>query len=141
MAIKGRLRGGRVLFLCFTEPFFTTSTGRLLFLEGIFYFILLPPSRFVDLDWFLLLLLLFGYNVETNTVKAMADNNKASLNASEGSLSAEEKREHPVLDPVLDPQPNNNTLDYPEGGFRAWLVVSGAAAVMFCTFGYLTGFG
>lgn len=32
-------------------------------------------------------------------------------------------------------------LDYPEGGFRAWLVVSGAAAVMFCTFGYLTGFG
>ncbi|KAJ4390164.1 hypothetical protein N0V93_007638 [Gnomoniopsis smithogilvyi] len=31
--------------------------------------------------------------------------------------------------------------DYPEGGFQAWLVVSGAAAVMFCTFGYLTGFG
>lgn len=32
-------------------------------------------------------------------------------------------------------------LDYPEGGFQAWLVVSGASAVMFCTFGYLTGFG
>lgn len=31
--------------------------------------------------------------------------------------------------------------DYPEGGLQAWLVVSGAAAVMFCTFGYLTGFG
>lgn len=31
--------------------------------------------------------------------------------------------------------------DYPEGGRQAWLVVSGAAAVMFCTFGYLTGFG
>ncbi|KAI3395872.1 hypothetical protein diail_809 [Diaporthe ilicicola] len=30
---------------------------------------------------------------------------------------------------------------FPEGGFRAWLVVSGSAATMFCTFGYLTGFG
>ncbi|KAG8161198.1 hypothetical protein KVR01_009462 [Diaporthe batatas] len=30
---------------------------------------------------------------------------------------------------------------FPEGGFRAWLVVSGSAASMFCTFGYLTGFG
>lgn len=33
------------------------------------------------------------------------------------------------------------SLEYPEGGTRAWLVVSGASAVMFCTFGYLTGFG
>lgn len=31
--------------------------------------------------------------------------------------------------------------DFPEGGLRAWLVVSGSAATMFCTFGYLTGFG
>lgn len=31
--------------------------------------------------------------------------------------------------------------DYPEGGTQAWLVVSGSAAIMFCTFGYLTGFG
>ncbi|KAJ0118593.1 riboflavin transporter MCH5 [Diaporthe amygdali] len=30
---------------------------------------------------------------------------------------------------------------FPEGGFRAWLVVSGSAATMFSTFGYLTGFG
>ncbi|KAL1846475.1 hypothetical protein Daus18300_014245, partial [Diaporthe australafricana] len=30
---------------------------------------------------------------------------------------------------------------FPEGGLRAWLVVSGSAATMFCTFGYLTGFG
>lgn len=31
--------------------------------------------------------------------------------------------------------------DFPEGGPRAWLVVAGSAATMFCTFGYLTGFG
>lgn len=31
--------------------------------------------------------------------------------------------------------------EFPEGGLRAWLVVSGSAATMFCTFGYLTGFG
>jgi hypothetical protein len=30
---------------------------------------------------------------------------------------------------------------FPEGGFRAWVVVSGSAASMVCTFGYLTGFG
>lgn len=31
--------------------------------------------------------------------------------------------------------------EFPEGGLRAWLVVAGSAATMFCTFGYLTGFG
>ncbi|KAH8658498.1 major facilitator superfamily domain-containing protein [Xylariales sp. PMI_506] len=30
---------------------------------------------------------------------------------------------------------------FPEGGLRAWVVVSGSAAIMFCGFGYLTGFG
>lgn len=35
----------------------------------------------------------------------------------------------------------NDAYQFPEGGFRAWLVVSGSAASMFCTFGYLTGFG
>lgn len=36
---------------------------------------------------------------------------------------------------------SDSSLEYPEGGLQAWLVVSGASAVMFCTFGYLTGFG
>jgi hypothetical protein len=31
--------------------------------------------------------------------------------------------------------------DFPEGGLRAWMVVSGSSAIMFCGFGYLTGFG
>ena len=35
----------------------------------------------------------------------------------------------------------HDVYHFPEGGFRAWLVVSGSAASMFCTFGYLTGFG
>ncbi|KAK7701350.1 hypothetical protein SLS64_010393 [Diaporthe eres] len=35
----------------------------------------------------------------------------------------------------------HEAYQFPEGGFRAWLVVSGSAASMFCTFGYLTGFG
>lgn len=35
----------------------------------------------------------------------------------------------------------HDAYKFPEGGFRAWLVVSGSAACMFCTFGYLTGFG
>lgn len=35
----------------------------------------------------------------------------------------------------------HEAYQFPEGGFRAWLVVSGSAASMFCSFGYLTGFG
>lgn len=35
----------------------------------------------------------------------------------------------------------HEAYQFPEGGFQAWLVVSGSAASMFCTFGYLTGFG
>ncbi|KAG4436606.1 hypothetical protein IFR05_007926 [Cadophora sp. M221] len=31
--------------------------------------------------------------------------------------------------------------DYPEGGLRAWLVVAGAAGVLFCGFGYANAFG
>ncbi|ROW00952.1 hypothetical protein VSDG_02890 [Cytospora chrysosperma] len=36
---------------------------------------------------------------------------------------------------------NPDMSEFPEGGARAWLVVAGSAATMFCTFGYLTGFG
>lgn len=32
-------------------------------------------------------------------------------------------------------------IDYPDGGFRAWLVVVGTFCVMFFTFGYLNAFG
>ncbi|KPM37932.1 hypothetical protein AK830_g8623 [Neonectria ditissima] len=42
------------------------------------------------------------------------------------------------------PSENNDhhdQSDYPEGGLQAWLVVAGSSATMFCTFGYLTGFG
>lgn len=48
-----------------------------------------------------------------------------------------------LQDDTHEPEDQKRELasDYPEGGRQAWLVVSGAAAVMFCTFGYLTGFG
>lgn len=36
---------------------------------------------------------------------------------------------------------NPDISEFPEGGPRAWIVVAGSAATMFCTFGYLTGFG
>lgn len=64
--------------------------------------------------------------------ETMTNEKKDSITGSEGSLNGDRRQEEPKETPELD---------YPEGGLRAWLVVSGAAAVMFCTFGYLTGFG
>ena len=46
-----------------------------------------------------------------------------------------------VSDNSFSENEQQGKLDYPEGGLQAWLVVSGSAAIMFCTFGYLTGFG
>lgn len=68
----------------------------------------------------------------------MANDKKDSTTGSEGSLPGDrgQAEELPPKEPQQVP-----SLEYPEGGLRAWLVVSGAAAVMFCTFGYLTGFG
>lgn len=54
---------------------------------------------------------------------------------------------HDEKDVVHDTESANGSNEqhgdsyYPEGGLQAWLVVSGSAATMFCTFGYLTGFG
>ena len=31
--------------------------------------------------------------------------------------------------------------DFPDGGFRAWSVVAGAAGVLFCGMGYANAFG
>lgn len=64
----------------------------------------------------------------------------------------EEKNEQNVPSPVADPARDTSSGeenrvgdkpdgDFPEGGLRAWMVVSGSAAIMFCGFGYLTGFG
>lgn len=61
----------------------------------------------------------------------MVNEKKDSITGSEGSSTGSHGHA----------EPKEAVLDYPEGGLRAWLVVSGAAAVMFCTFGYLTGFG
>lgn len=69
----------------------------------------------------------------------MANDKKDSTTGSEGSLPGD--RGQAELEPPSKEQQQVPLLDYPEGGLRAWLVVSGAAAVMFCTFGYLTGFG
>lgn len=44
-------------------------------------------------------------------------------------------------DTQMHSEGGHDAYKFPEGGFRAWLVVSGSAASMFCTFGYLTGFG
>jgi hypothetical protein len=32
-------------------------------------------------------------------------------------------------------------MEFPEGGARAWSVVFGTAAILFCTFGYANAFG
>ena len=32
-------------------------------------------------------------------------------------------------------------ITFPEGGTRAWLAASGAAGVLFCTFGYVNALG
>lgn len=53
----------------------------------------------------------------------------------EPSSTASSKTERGI--DINDDVPPN----FPEGGLKAWLVVSGSAAIMFCTFGYLTGFG
>ena len=33
------------------------------------------------------------------------------------------------------------SMEFPEGGARAWLVAVGAAGVLFCTSGYINAFG
>lgn len=63
--------------------------------------------------------------------KSYPGGNDAPISEADGEGSKHEVEEHGA----------ETSLEYPEGGLRAWLVVSGAAAVMFCTFGYLTGFG
>lgn len=63
----------------------------------------------------------------------MVNEKKDSITGSDGSLTGDIGH--------AEPNKEESVLDYPEGGLRSWLVVSGAAAVMFCTFGYLTGFG
>lgn len=65
----------------------------------------------------------------------MADEKSLSADG-EGVPVSQDDSKHEVGDHSAE-----KSMEYPEGGFRAWLVVSGAAAVMFCTFGYLTGFG
>ncbi|TPX09851.1 uncharacterized protein E0L32_008873 [Thyridium curvatum] len=52
------------------------------------------------------------------------------------------RNEETIIAHAVDHHDEKRTdSDYPEGGTKAWLVVSGSAAIMFCTFGYLTGFG
>lgn len=54
------------------------------------------------------------------------------------------------VDPSLDSPSEKGSVareltkpedDFPEGGLRAWLVVAGAAGVLFCGFGYANAFG
>ncbi|OJZ83018.1 hypothetical protein ASPFODRAFT_83516 [Aspergillus luchuensis CBS 106.47] len=40
-----------------------------------------------------------------------------------------------------DTAPGHSIVTYPEGGFRAWMVVLGAFCILFCTFGYLNTWG
>lgn len=63
--------------------------------------------------------------------KAVLDGGELPFSQQDKASSNRDSEEHKV----------EVASGYPEGGFQAWLVVSGAAAVMFCTFGYLTGFG
>lgn len=63
--------------------------------------------------------------------KAVLDGGEIPVSQGDNSISKHENEDHKL----------EVSSGYPEGGFQAWLVVSGAAAVMFCTFGYLTGFG
>lgn len=42
---------------------------------------------------------------------------------------------------IIEESVSNVTSDRPDGGLRAWSVAGGAAAVLFCTFGYANAFG
>ncbi|KAK7419586.1 hypothetical protein QQX98_003177 [Neonectria punicea] len=67
------------------------------------------------------------------------DDNEAPLGSS--PLPASKDKEFGSPHSLSENNEQNGEPDYPEGGLQAWLVVAGSAATMFCTFGYLTGFG
>ncbi|KAK7735566.1 hypothetical protein SLS53_007479 [Cytospora paraplurivora] len=65
---------------------------------------------------------------------------KTEVDSVHGSLPQEDK--DPLRNDHGDTEQDAQGFpEFPEGGLRAWLVVAGSAATMFCTFGYLTGFG
>jgi hypothetical protein len=67
-------------------------------------------------------------NHETMAHKIAEEKPKKSEESSAGALSLS----------------TSNKIDettFPEGGRRAWFVASGAAGVLFCTFGYANAFG
>ena len=85
-------------------------------------------------------------------------NEKPQAPGSEGEstsneLPAELPVELPAQPPGEQPSASNSdrdgtkptqdaaSLDYPDGGLQAWLVVAGSTSVFFCTLGYLNSFG
>lgn len=46
-----------------------------------------------------------------------------------------------TVEPGTPPDPKNVSVQFPEGGFRSWLVVMGAFCISFSTFGYMNAYG
>lgn len=55
--------------------------------------------------------------------------------------SDSEKKKTDGLVTVVTPDSREDEIDYPDGGLRAWLVVSGAACCTFSTFGFANAWG
>lgn len=64
----------------------------------------------------------------------------ASNNGRESPAAAVDEKAGAEVTPQ-QPRVPSNMMDFPEGGFRAWSVVFGTSAVLFCSFGYANAFG
>ncbi|KAL2060368.1 hypothetical protein VTL71DRAFT_9763 [Oculimacula yallundae] len=74
--------------------------------------------------------------MEANSRDSQSDVEKSNPIQDTGlSLDLPSDKENEVIEPT---KPED---DYPEGGLRAWLVVAGAAGVLFCGFGHANAFG
>jgi hypothetical protein len=87
------------------------------------------PRRYISIRSTALFCTVFSLTVTFTTMEEKNDKIMTD-GAAERDASGDEN--------MVDDKPEG---DFPEGGLRAWLVVSGSAAIMFCGFGYLTGFG
>lgn len=73
-----------------------------------------------------------------------------NVNNADPAFGAEKDLKVQDVEPSIEPPSEKGSVvneggkpgdDFPEGGWRAWLVVAGAAGVLFCGFGYANAFG
>lgn len=91
-----------------------------------------------------------GEAVDTTTLESTEDKSPAgepsirnsgdySTAQHQSLVAADSVAEATAIETAADA--TTNTVTYPEGGTRAWLVVAGSFTAMFCTFGYISSFG